>query len=68
MGYTVDFTLILQAVFQVSLENEITPDRVNDIIYEFHSSDKKRRIHEAIWAFNLSLSLKNNVADKIESW
>ena len=67
MGYVVDLTLILQAVFLVSLENEITSDRVNDIIYEFHSSKKKRRIHEAIWAFDRCLSLKDNVADKIES-
>ena len=69
MGYVVDLTLILQAVFQVSLENghEITSDRVNDIIYEFHSSAKKRRIHEEIWVFDRCLSLKDNVADKIES-
>ena len=67
MGYVVDLTLILQAVF-VSLENghEITSDRVNDIIYGFHSSEKKRRIHKDIWAFDRSL-LKDNVADKIES-
>ena len=69
MGYVVDLTLILQAVFQVSLENghEITSDRVNDIIYEFHSSAKKRRIHKEIWVFDRCLSLKDNVADKIES-
>ena len=73
MGYAVDLTLILQAVFQVSLEDghekKVTRDRVNEIIYEFHSSEKKRCIHEAIWAFagHRSLSPKDNIADKIES-
>ncbi|KAF8685409.1 hypothetical protein AX14_003999, partial [Amanita brunnescens Koide BX004] len=52
MGYVVDLTLILQAVFQVSLqdrtEGKVTLDRVTEIIYEFHLSEKKKRIHDAI--------------------
>ena len=52
MGYVVDLTLILQAVFQVSLqdqtEEKVTQDRVTEIIYEFHLSERKKRIHDAI--------------------
>ncbi|KAF8351827.1 kinase-like domain-containing protein [Amanita rubescens] len=55
LGYVVDLTLILQAVFQVSqeehLESEPLRERLNEIIYEFHSSDKKKSIHTTIWAF-----------------
>ena len=50
-----DLTLILQAVFQVSqeerLERDAMRERLNEIIYEFHTSDKKRSIHTTIWAF-----------------
>ncbi|KAF8335238.1 hypothetical protein F5887DRAFT_614117 [Amanita rubescens] len=73
MGYVVDLTLILQAVFQVSLEDhlegKVTPDRVIDIIYEFETSKKKRQIHDAIWSFVEAQYpfAKNNVVDKIES-
>ena len=68
-----DLALILQAVFQVSLEDGpekgVTPDRVNEIIYEFHSSEKKKRIHDAIWEFTRTHSptTKDDVADVIES-
>ena len=52
MGYVVDLTLILQAVFQVSLqdqaEGKLTHDRVTEIIYEFHLSEMKKCIHDAI--------------------
>ena len=52
MGYVVDLTLILQAVFQVSLqdhiEGKVTMDSVDEIVYEFHCSEKKRNIHDAI--------------------
>ncbi|KAF8351823.1 P-loop containing nucleoside triphosphate hydrolase protein [Amanita rubescens] len=73
IGYVVDLTLILQVVFQVSLqdgpEKKITPDRVNEIIYEYHSSEKKKRIHDAIWEFTKTHSpaTKDDVADVIES-
>jgi hypothetical protein len=69
----VDLTLILQAVFQVSLqdgpEKKVTPDRVNEIIYEYHSSEKKKCIHDAIWEFTRTHSptMKDDVADLIES-
>ena len=47
-----DLTLIQQAVFQVSLQDrtdgEITQERVVEIIYEFHLSEKKKRIHDTI--------------------
>ena len=52
MGYVVNLTLILQAVFQASLqdhiEGKVTMDSVDEIIYEFHCSEKKRNIHDAI--------------------
>ncbi len=68
MGYVVDLTLILQAVFLVSLQDycKVTPHLVNEVIYEFHLSDKKNRIHSAIQAFQPSLT-KVDVVDKIES-
>ena len=68
-----DLTLILQAVFQVSLEDrregKVTQDRVNEIIYEFHCSDKKKHIHDAIWSFVKSQHpfAKDSVVNKIES-
>lgn len=73
MGYVVDLTLIIQAVFQVSLqdqvEGKVTQDRVNAIIYEFHCSEKKRRIHNAIWEFVGAKHpfAKDSVMEKIES-
>lgn len=73
MGYVVDLTLIIQAVFQVSLqdrrEGKVTQDRVNAIIYEFHCSEKKIRIHDAIWEFvgTKHLFAKESVIEKIES-
>ena len=52
MAYVVDLTLIQQAVFQVSLqdrtEGKVTQERLIEIIYEFHLSEKKKRIHDAI--------------------
>ena len=52
MGYVVNLTLILQAVFQVSLrdhvDGKVTMDSVDEIIYEFHCSEKKKNIHNAI--------------------
>ena len=70
MGYVVDLTLVLQAVFQVSLqdrtEGKVTADSVNEIIYEFHFSEKKKRIHNAIRAFQPSFT-KGDVVEKIES-
>ena len=70
MGYVVDLTLILQAAFLVSLqdhsEGKVTVDRVNEIIYEFYFSEKKKRVHNAIWDFQPSFS-KGDVVDKIES-
>ncbi|KAF8696555.1 hypothetical protein AX14_001521 [Amanita brunnescens Koide BX004] len=73
MGYVVDLTLIIQAVFQVSLqdrrEGKVTQDQVNAIIYEFHCSEKKIRIHDAIWEFvgTKHLFAKESVIEKIES-
>ena len=52
MGYVVNLTLILQAIFQVSLrdhiDGKVTMESVDEIIYEFHCSEKKKNIHNAI--------------------
>ncbi|KAF8351830.1 hypothetical protein F5887DRAFT_3940, partial [Amanita rubescens] len=70
MGYVVYLTLILQAVFLVSLqdhsEGKVSLDRVKEVIYEFYFSEKKKRIHNAIRDFQPSFT-KGDVVDKIES-
>ena len=73
MGYVVDLTLILQAVFRVSiaerLEKSAIQERLNEIIYEFQLSERKKLIHDAIWSFVRMQHpfAKDNVVDKIES-
>ena len=44
--YSVNLILILQAVF----ERKVTPNNVNEIIYEFVLSEQKKSIHNAIVA------------------
>ena len=69
MGYVVDLTLILQAVFQVSLqhpEGNVTQERITEVIYEFYLSEKKKRIHNTIRSFQPSFT-KSDIVDKIES-
>jgi hypothetical protein len=70
MGYVVDLTLILQAVFQASLqdraEGKVTQDRVTEIIYEFHFSEKKKRIHDAIVGTQ-HLVAKGSMVEQIKS-
>ena len=73
MGYVVDLTLILQAVFQVSFQNQlgmkVTPSRVNEIIYEFVCSKKKDALHDAIATFvgDQRMPTCNDIVAKIES-
>ena len=71
MGYVVDIILVLQAVFQISLENgrKVTLDDVNGIIYEFMCSEWKESIHNAITAFVRDQGVPeiNKTMDKIES-
>ena len=73
MGYVVDLTLILQAVFRVSIEERLEKnamqERLNEIIYEFHLSERKKLIHDAIWSFVgvRHPFAKDNAVDKIES-
>ncbi len=70
MRYVVDLTLILQAVFQVSLhdrtEGKATQDRVSEIIYEFHLSEKKKLIHNAIVGAQ-HLVANDSVVEQIKS-
>jgi hypothetical protein len=69
MGYVVDLTLILQAMFQVSLQDQyegtVTVQHVDEILYEFHSSEKKKKIHHAIRTF-AQHSAKDNVVETIQ--
>jgi hypothetical protein len=54
MGYVVDLTIIMQAVFRVSLkdkEGNVEQERVNDIIDKFSESKTKKEIHDSIRAF-----------------
>ena len=66
----VDLTLILQAMFQISLqdrfEGRVTADHVDEIIYEFHCSERKKKIHDAICAFAQHTVAKDNVVEKIQ--
>lgn len=54
MIYLVDLILILQAVFQILLEDrftgKVTPDSVNEIVYEFVCSERMKMVHDAITA------------------
>jgi hypothetical protein len=45
MGYVVNLTLILQVIL---LRDHVIMDSLDEIIYEFHSSEKKKNIHNAI--------------------
>ena len=72
MGYVVDLTLILGAVFRVSLEErlgkEALRERLDEIICEFHLSEKKKAIHTAIWEFvGPQRPFAKAMVDKIES-
>ena len=44
-------------------------DCVDEIVYEFHCSDKKKRIHNTIWSFVRTQHpfAKESVVEKIES-
>ena len=63
-----DLTLILQAVFQVSLqdrtEGKVTQDRVTEIVYEFYLSEKKKRVHNAI--VGAQYQVANDVVEQIK--
>ncbi len=70
MGYVVDLTLILQAMFQVSLQDQyegiVTADHVDEIIYEFHCSERKKNIHDSIRAFAQHMVAEDDVVEKIQ--
>lgn len=54
MGYVVDLTLIMQAVFQASLEHQegiVEQQRVEQIADRFNKSEKKNSIHMEIKSF-----------------
>ena len=65
-----DLTLILQAVFQASLqsrtEGNVTQDCITGIIYEFQLSEKKKCIHDAILGVQ-HLVANDSVVQQIKS-
>jgi hypothetical protein len=72
VGYVVDLTLILGAVFRLSLEErlgkEALRERLDEIICEFHLSERKKAIHTAIWEFvGPQRPFAKAMVDKIES-
>ena len=71
MGYVVDLTLILQAMFQVSLQDteagSVMVDHIDEILYAFHSSEKKISIHQEIRMFTRRSFAKGIVVEKIQS-
>ena len=68
-----DLTLVLQAIYLVSLQNQsegkVTADCVNEIVYEFHCSEKKKNIHNVIRTFVEAqyTFAKDDVVEKIQS-
>ena len=71
MGYVVDLTLIMKAVFQESLkqqDSKVTQDRVNDIVGEFNKWGKKTEINSVITSFSSTANLfaKDAVVGEIE--
>ena len=71
MGYVVDLTLIMKAVFQESLnekDSKVTQERVNDIVDKFNKWGKKTEVHRVIASFssNANVFAKDAVVDKIE--
>lgn len=71
MGYVVDLTLIMKAVFQESLkqqDSKVTQDRVNDIVGEFNKWGKKTEIHSVITSFSSTANLfaKDAVVGEVE--
>lgn len=73
MTYLVDLTIILQSVLLARLEHQLeekmTDDNIYELVYEFHCSEKKKRIHETILEFTevQHRLTKDNVVDKIQS-
>ena len=71
MGYVVDLILILQVIFHVSLRDHFKGkaalDSIDEIIYEFHYSEKKKHIHDEIRKFTETryLFAKSDVANEI---
>jgi len=56
-------------MFQVSLQDEeskVTADHVDEIIYEFHCSEKKKKIHQAIRVFAQHTFAKDNALEKVQ--
>ena len=70
MGYMVDLTLLLQAIFHVSLRDQsevtVTLNHIDEIIYEFHCS-KKKDIHHAIRKFTVEAQYLFGVASEVAS-
>ncbi|KAM6495248.1 hypothetical protein JOM56_009871 [Amanita muscaria] len=72
MGYVVDLTIIMQAIFRASLKDKdgsVEKEQVKEIVDKFDRSDTKRDIHESIRAFvqDQNLLLKGDVVERLET-
>ena len=72
MGYVVDLTLIMHAVFQASLEHQegiVEQQRVEQIAERFNKSSKKHSIHTEIKTFASQQNpfAKDTAVHKIEA-
>lgn len=69
MAYVVDLILILQAAFQISLqdwlEGKVAKENINEIVYVFHCSEMKKAIHDEVRALVKAQCLANMV-DEVE--
>ena len=71
MGYVVDLTIIMQAIFRISLadkEGAVDQERVTEIVNKFDESDTKKEIHEAVRAFveDKNLLAREGAVGKLE--
>ncbi|KAF8629773.1 hypothetical protein AX15_003278 [Amanita polypyramis BW_CC] len=73
MGYVVDLTLIMQVVFQASLEDQqleghVTKERIEEITNKFRRSAARKDIHNTIRTFVAAEYPfgRNTVADEME--
>jgi len=71
MGYVVDLTIIMQAIFRVTLadkEGAVLQERVTEIVDKFHESETKKDIHDSIRAFveDRNLLAREGAVGKLE--
>jgi len=71
IGYVVDLTIIMQAIFRASLphkEGEVDQEHIKEIVDKYDRSETKKDVHDAIRSFvhEQNLLAREGVVDKIE--